>query len=248
MQITLVLPHSEGGEGHVKLHMEQGAVPLLLYPRPPMSSPPPPQGRRSPPTLGGRSPNDPPPPRGVDTTLNKPFTSAYSAEFMASHVMHTIQISRILNAQHPLISAVMHNFSSTTFVRDGSILFTMRRRALDNSQHMLLCGTDIAYNSALREHFQRSEECKGSEQRRWHNPVQYGTNTFFLELGSDGPPPPPPRGGDGQGGGGGWTWGGEGNNPPCPTNTVSNAYFRSDRFFGQDFSACFQVRVQHVCM
>ena len=33
----------------------------------------------------------------------------------------------------------------------------------------------------------------------WHNPVQYGSNTFFLELGSDGPPP---RGGDGQGGGG----------------------------------------------
>ena len=25
---------------------------------------------------------------------------------------------------------------------------------------------------------------------RWHNPVQYGSNTFFLELGSDPPPPP----------------------------------------------------------
>ena len=109
------------------------------------------------------------PPRGgggVDTTPDKPFTGAYSAEFMASHAMHTIQISRILNAQHPLISAVMPNFSSTTFVRDGSIPFTMRRRALDNSQHRLLCGTDIAHNSALREQFQRSEECKGSEQRR----------------------------------------------------------------------------------
>ena len=98
----------------------------------------------------------PPPPGGVDTTPDKPFTGAYSAEFMASHAVHTIQISRIL----------MHNFSSTTLVRDGSILFTMRRKALDNSQHRLLCGTDIAHNSALREHFQRSEECKGLEQRR----------------------------------------------------------------------------------
>ena len=105
-------------------------------------------------------------PRGVDTTPDKPFTGAYSAEFMASHAMYTIQISRIVNAQHPLISAVMHNFNNTTFVHDVSILFTMRRRALDNSQHRLLCGTDIARNSALREHFQRSEECKGSEQRR----------------------------------------------------------------------------------
>ena len=40
-----------------------------------------------------------------------------------------------------------------------------------------------------------------NEVSRWHNPVQYGSNTFFLELGSDGPPPP---------GGGGWTWGDEG--------------------------------------
>ena len=39
------------------------------------------------------------------------------------------------------------------------------RRALHNSQHRLLCGTDVAHNSALREHFQRSEECNGSEQR-----------------------------------------------------------------------------------
>ena len=39
-----------------------------------------------------------------------------------------------------------------------------------------------------------------SEVSRWHNPVQYGSNTFFLELGSDGPPPRG-RWGDGQGGG-----------------------------------------------
>ena len=47
-----------------------------------------------------------------------------------------------------------------------------------------------------------------NEVSRWHNPVQYGSDTFFLELGSDAPPPPP-EGGDGQGGGG-WTWGGGG--------------------------------------
>ena len=41
-----------------------------------------------------------------------------------------------------------------------------------------------------------------NEVSRWHNPVQYGSNTFFLELGSDAPPPPP--------GGGGWTRGGAG--------------------------------------
>ena len=46
-----------------------------------------------------------------------------------------------------------------------------------------------------------------NEVSRWHNPVQYGSNTFFFKLGSDAPPPP---GGDGQGGGGGWTWGGRG--------------------------------------
>ena len=39
-----------------------------------------------------------------------------------------------------------------------------------------------------------------NEVSRWHNLVQYGSNTFFFELGSDGPPPP-------GGGGKGWTWG-----------------------------------------
>ena len=40
-----------------------------------------------------------------------------------------------------------------------------------------------------------------NEVSRWHNPVQYGSNTvFFLELGSDGPPPP--GGGMDKGGGG----------------------------------------------
>ena len=131
------------------------------YPAPPQGTTVPPHPRGD-----GHQMTPPPPPGGVGTTPDKPFSGAYSAEFMASHAMHTIQISGILNAQHPLISAVMHNFSSTTFVRDGSILFTMRRRALDNSQHRVRCGTDIAHNSALREHFQRSEECKGSEQRR----------------------------------------------------------------------------------
>ena len=61
----------------------------------------------------------------------------------------------------------MHNLSDTTLVRDGSILFTMRRRALHNSKHRFTGGTDIGHNSALREHFQRSEECNGTERRRW---------------------------------------------------------------------------------
>ena len=85
----------------------------------------------------------------------------------------------------------MHNFSGTTFVHNGSVLFTMRRRALHNSQHRLLCGTNIAHNSALRERFQRYEECNESEQRRctWalttrshslSSPVQYDTDTFFF--------------------------------------------------------------------
>ena len=34
---------------------------------------------------------------------------------------------------------------------------------------------------------------------QWHNPVTYGSATFFLELGSEGSPPG--GGGDGQGGG-----------------------------------------------
>ena len=62
--------------------------------------------------------------------------------------------------------AVMHNSSGTTFVHDGSVLFTRGRRALHNIQHRLLCRTDIAHNSALLERFQRSEECNGSEQKR----------------------------------------------------------------------------------
>ena len=61
----------------------------------------------------------------------------------------------------------MHNFCGTAFVHDGSVLITMRRRALHNSQHRLLCGTNIAHNSAFREHFERSEECNGSAQRRY---------------------------------------------------------------------------------
>ena len=103
----------------------------------------------------------------------------------------------------------MHNFCGTTFVRYGSVLITMRRRALHNinnktpavatdrllcampcvctalylhrlvyappsmwstarfSQHRLLCGTNIAHNSAFREHFERSEECNGLAQRRY---------------------------------------------------------------------------------
>ena len=60
----------------------------------------------------------------------------------------------------------MHNFSGTASARDGSALFTMGRRALNNSQHRLLCGMDLAHNSALEEQSQRSEECNGSEQKR----------------------------------------------------------------------------------
>ena len=72
--------------------------------------------------------------------------------------------------------AVMHNFSGATFLHDASLLFTMGRRDL--------------HNSALREHFQRSEECNGSEQRRCtraltttpHScgPVQYDTDVFYF--------------------------------------------------------------------
>ena len=61
--------------------------------------------------------------------------------------------------------AVMHNFGGTTFVHDASVLITVGKRALHNSQHRLLCGTGIVQKSALREHFQRSEGCNGSEQR-----------------------------------------------------------------------------------
>jgi hypothetical protein len=64
-------------------------------------------------------------------------------------------------------SAVMHNFCGTAFVRYGSVLMTVRRRALDKSQHRLLCGTNIAHNSAFTEHFERSEECNGLAQRRY---------------------------------------------------------------------------------
>ena len=60
----------------------------------------------------------------------------------------------------------MHNFCGTAFVRYGSVLITMRRRALHNSQHRLLCGTNIAH-SAFREHFERSEECNGLAQSRY---------------------------------------------------------------------------------
>ena len=61
----------------------------------------------------------------------------------------------------------MHNFYGTAFARYGSVLITMRRRALHNSQHRLLCGMNIAHNSAFREHFERSEECNGLAQRRY---------------------------------------------------------------------------------
>ena len=61
----------------------------------------------------------------------------------------------------------MHNFCGTAFVRYGSVLITMRRRALHISQHRLLCGMNIAHNSAFREHFERSEECNGLAQRRY---------------------------------------------------------------------------------
>ena len=67
-----------------------------------------------------------------------------------------------------------------------------------------------AHTSALREGFQRPEECNGSEQRRctWplttpcHSPVQYDTVVFFLFWGTSGDPPPPPGGGDAKGGDG----------------------------------------------
>ena len=49
----------------------------------------------------------------------------------------------------------------------GGVLITMRRRALHISQHRLLCGTNIAHNSAFREHFERSEECNGLAKRRY---------------------------------------------------------------------------------
>ena len=62
-------------------------------------------------------------------------------------------------------SAVMQNFSCTTFVQDGSVLFTMGRRALHKSQHRLLYRKDIAHNSALGEHFQGSKKSNGLEQR-----------------------------------------------------------------------------------
>ena len=47
--------------------------------------------------------------------------------------------------------AVMHHFSGTTFIHDANVPFTMGKNALHNSQHRLLCRTDIAHNSALRE-------------------------------------------------------------------------------------------------
>ena len=102
----------------------------------------------------------------------------------------------------------MHNFCGTAFVRYGSVLITMRRRALHNR---LLCDTNIAHNSAFREHFERSEECNGLAQRRnalttsSHNYAILCNMTllhFFSEPVGDGSPP---RGGDGHGGGGGGT-------------------------------------------
>ena len=51
----------------------------------------------------------------------------------------------------------MHKFCGTAFVRYGSVLITMRRRALHISQHRLLCGTNILCN-----------------------PVQYDTVAFFF--------------------------------------------------------------------
>jgi hypothetical protein len=62
-------------------------------------------------------------------------------------------------------SVAMHNFSGTTLRQDASVLFTRGRKAMHNGQHRLLHRTDIAHNTALREHFQRSEECNGSEKR-----------------------------------------------------------------------------------
>ena len=57
-----------------------------------------------------------------------------------------------------------------------------------------------------------------NEVSRWHNPVQYGNNTFFLELGSDAPPPP--RGGWTRGGGGGLDMGGRGYSFCMPSRCV----------------------------
>jgi len=106
----------------------------------------------------------------------------------------------------------MHRFRGTTLVQYAlvqyaSVLFTMGRRALDNSQHKLLRRTDIVHNSALREHFPRSEDCNGSGKERCTGAlttmspicgsVQYDTDVF-----SFGTRQFPPRGG-----GGGWTRG-----------------------------------------
>ena len=84
---------SNSHEGHPK------------YPRPPMSSPPPGTTVPPHPRGDGHQMTVPPPGGGGGHHSRQTFTSAYSAEFMASHAMHTIQISRILNAQHPLISS-----------------------------------------------------------------------------------------------------------------------------------------------
>ena len=46
-----------------------------------------------------------------------------------------------------------------------------------------------------------------NEVSRWHNPVQYGSNTFFFGTRQR---RPPPQGGGVDKGGGGWTWGGVG--------------------------------------
>ena len=96
----------------------------------------------------------------------------------------------------------MHNFCGTAFVCDGSVLITMRRRALHNSQHRLLCGTNAqrAHNSAFREHFERSEECNGLAQRRYAKALTMSSHNyailcnmtllrFFLEPAGDGPLP-----------------------------------------------------------
>ena len=74
----------------------------------------------------------------------------------ADGVMHMVQISKIHNALRSFISyqpaptakqgqrESFHNFSGAKLVHDASVLFTMGRRALQNSQHRLLCKTDIA--------------------------------------------------------------------------------------------------------
>ena len=36
----------------------------------------------------------------------------------------------------------MHNFSGATFAHDGSVLITMKRMAMQNSEHTLFCVTD----------------------------------------------------------------------------------------------------------